>query len=114
MKNSKSLTVAGFLLAAFGFLLLAAPAPASATASPAEIATAAAPSLTWLSYPPPPQGTCNLSCTGGTLGHPNWVRTLTTYSGCCSYPGTLCPAGTTPLSGSWQPLSGAATLCPFN
>jgi hypothetical protein len=102
------LTVVFCLLSAFGSLLLDAPAPAGT----ADIATVATPSPAWLASFP--QGTCRLSCTGGTLGHPNRVVTLTTFSGCCAYPGTLCPAGTTPIYGIWQPLSGAAMLCPFN
>jgi hypothetical protein len=112
MKRSQALTIAltvvCCLLSAFGSVLLAAPVPAST----AEIATAAAPSPTWLASLA--QGTCRLNCTGGTLGHPNSVVIFTTFSTCCSYPGTLCPAGTTPVYGTWQPLSGALQLCPFN
>ena len=116
MKRSLALTLAltivCALLSAFGSMALAAPAPASPAVSPIETATAAAPLPVWLTTPA--QGTCRLFCTGGTIGHPNSVVMFTSYSTCCSYPGTLCPAGTTPISGNWQPLSGAARLCPFN
>ncbi|HEX4963525.1 MAG TPA: hypothetical protein VF173_22035 [Thermoanaerobaculia bacterium] len=73
-----------------------------------------------VSVPPPtwlvtqPEGSCSLTCTGSTPAHPKRVLTVTTFNICCAYPGTLCPAGSPPVTGSWQPFSGSLRLCGFN
>lgn len=100
------LTVAALFLSAFGSSLLAASAPPS-LGSAVENTTAEAPLPLWLN--PPPQGTCSLTCTGGTR-----ILTTTSLNVCCANPGTLCPAGSPPINGTWKPLfNGSLVDCGF-
>src|ERR1700709_66336 len=110
MKNSLTrnlvLTVVAFFLSAFGSSLLAAPAPPSPGGG-AGIAAVEAPLPLWMN--PTPQGTCRLTCTGGTT-----VLTTTSLNVCCANPGTLCPAGSPPIGGIWKPLfNGSLVDCGF-
>ncbi len=105
-KNALALSVVCLLLSTFGSALTAATAPASAPGDPPSIAAAAAPLPTWLASQQ--LGNCRLTCSNGTH-----ILTTTTLSTCCAYPGTLCPAGSPPIFGLWQPFVGSAVECPF-
>ncbi len=109
MKNNltrtAALTLVALFLSTFGSSLLAAPTPPSPGAT--AIASVEAPLPVWLN--PPPQGNCSLTCTGGTR-----VLTTTSLSVCCANPGTLCPAGSPPIGGTWKPLfNGSLVDCGF-